>query len=103
MRTENANSNGITSDQTELRKAFLGGFAGQFISGCIWLVAALVSVVVGNYYGMAVLFFGSMMIFPLTQVLLKVMGRHPRLSAKNGLWSLGTQVAFIFRLSRCMG
>jgi len=94
MRTGNKNSSGVTSDQIELRKAFLGGFAGQFISGCIWLVAALMSVIAGDYYDMAVLFFGSMAIFPLTQALLKIMGRHTRLKASNGLWSLGTQIAF---------
>ena len=51
----------IKTCQREMRTAFLGGFAGQLVSGVIWLVAAAVSVWLQPGWGMAVLFFGSML------------------------------------------
>jgi hypothetical protein len=77
-----------------MRHAFLGGFAGQLISGLIWLIAAMISVSYQPRYWMAVLFFGSMLIFPLTQAALRLIGRPAKVSPANKLWSLGTQTAF---------
>lgn len=84
----------LIDDQKEMRVAFLGGFAGQLISGIIWLVASIISVIVSNEMGMIVLFFGCMGIFPLTQLSLKLMGRKAVVSKENKLWYLGSQVAF---------
>lgn len=33
----------LTDSQTEMRRAFLGGFAGQLVSGLIWLAASAIS------------------------------------------------------------
>jgi hypothetical protein len=84
----------IKHAQVEMRSAFLGGFAGQLVSGLIWLIAAAVSLFFEPPYGMAVLFFGSMLIFPLTQVTIRALGRPGKTSDKNGLWPLGAQTAF---------
>lgn len=84
----------VADSQREMRGAMLGGFAGQMISGIIWVAASVVSVWVSARYGMAILFFGSMFIFPLTQATLRMMGRPAKVSPQNGLWNLGTQVAF---------
>ncbi|HRJ43689.1 MAG: hypothetical protein KJZ86_27035 [Caldilineaceae bacterium] len=84
----------VRDAQREMRFNFLGGFAGQFASGLIWLSAAASSQWVRPGLGMAVLFFGSMAIFPLTQGLLRLLGRPAKVSAENGLWSLGAQTAF---------
>ena len=84
----------ITHAQFEMRSAFLGGFAGQLVSGVIWLIAAATSDFTNPLYGMAVLFFGSMLIFPLTQALIRAMGRPGKTSEDNGLWQLGAQTAF---------
>lgn len=89
----------ILDAQREMRAAFLGGFAGQLVSGLIWLAAAAVSLWVTPYYGMALLFFGSMLIFPLTQATLRLIGRPAKVSPDNGLWALGSQVAFIVPLN----
>lgn len=43
------------------------------------------SVIVNDYYGMKVLFFGSTAICPLTQVLLKIMGRRKSFGSENSL------------------
>jgi hypothetical protein len=85
----------IKNAQMEMRSAFLGGFAGQLVSGVIWLLAALVSVIYLPVYGMVFLFVGSMFIFPLTQLVLRVIGRPAKASEDNELWPLGAQVAFI--------
>lgn len=84
----------IAEAQREMRSAFLGGFAGQFVSGLIWLIASASSVVLTKYYGMAFLFFGSMGIFPLTQLILRLIGRPAKVSPENGMWALGSQIAF---------
>lgn len=85
--------------QREMRSAFLGGFAGQLVSGLIWLLAAALSAWLSPVASMVALFFGSMGIFPLTQLLIRLMGRPGRVSPENGLWSLGSQVAFTVPLN----
>lgn len=88
------NTTRLDVDQKEMRMKFLGGFAGQLVSGMIWLIASTISVLINEKYGMAVLFFGSMGIFPLTQLVLRLMGRNSKVSRDNGLWALGSQIAF---------
>lgn len=89
----------INECQREMRSAFLGGFAGQLVSGVIWLAAAGVAIWISPVAAMAVLFFGSMGIFPLTQCVVRLMGRPGRVSPQNGLWLLGSQVAFTVPLN----
>lgn len=84
----------IKDCQFEMRSAFLGGFGGQLVSGIIWLIAAAVSVWVSSGAGMVVLFFGSMLIFPLTQLTVRLLGRPAKVSPENKLWALGSQSAF---------
>ncbi len=84
----------LSGAQREMRSAFLGGFAGQLVSGLIWLVAAGMSVLSTPQYGMAFLFFGCMGIFPLTQLTLRMIGRRAKVNSENGLWALGSQIAF---------
>lgn len=85
--------------QREMRSAFLGGFAGQLVSGIIWLVAAALGTWLSPTAGMVALFFGSMGIFPLTQLGVRLLGRPGKVSPENGLWSLGSQVAFTVPLN----
>jgi hypothetical protein len=85
--------------QREMRSAFLGGFAGQLVSGIIWLVAASLGTWISPTAGMAALFFGSMGIFPLTQAVVRLLGRPGKVSPENGLWALGSQVAFTVPLN----
>jgi hypothetical protein len=80
--------------QFEMRSAFLGGFGGQLVSGIIWLVAAAFSLLTKPTIGMAALFFSSMFIFPLTQLVVRLIGRPGKVSNQNGLWMLGSQTAF---------
>jgi hypothetical protein len=84
----------IKEAQREMRSAFLGGFVGQLIAGIIWAVSAAVSTWGAPRLGMAVLFFVSMLLFPLTQYILKLMGRPAKLRKENTLNQLATQIAF---------
>lgn len=89
----------INECQLEMRSAFLGGFAGQLISGIIWLVASMISLWVAPRFGMAALFFGCMLIFPLTQWMVRLMGRPGKVNPANKLWALGSQLAFTVPIS----
>lgn len=89
----------ILACQREMRSAFLGGFAGQLVSGLIWLAAAALGTWLSPMAGMAALFFGSMGIFPLTQLAVRLLGRPGKVSPENGLWPLGSQVAFTVPLN----
>lgn len=84
----------LAQNQREIRVAFLGGYAGQFVSGVIWLIASAVGTFIDPVYGMLLLFFGCMGIFPLTQLFLRVIGRSAKVDSSNGLWYLGSQLAF---------
>ena len=83
----------IAAAQREMRAAFLGGFAGQLVASLIWALSAAVSLWLTPTAGMATLFFGSMLLFPLTQILLRAIGRSASLSAENTLAQLAQQVA----------
>lgn len=89
----------LQESQREMRSALLGGFAGQLVSGLIWLIAAALGAWLSAGAGMAALFFGSMGIFPLTQLAVRLMGRPGKVSPENGLWALGSQVAFTVPLN----
>jgi hypothetical protein len=89
----------ILDCQREMRSAFLGGFAGQLVAGVVWLVASGLGQWGAPIYGMAALFVGSMLIFPLTQAILRIMGRPARVNPENRLWALGAQSAFSVGLS----
>lgn len=89
----------ILDSQHEMRSAFLGGFAGQLVSGLIWLIAAALGTWLSPVAGMAALFFGSMGIFPLTQLSVRLLGRPGKVRPENGLRPLGSQVAFTVPLN----
>ncbi len=84
----------IADAQRELRSAYYGGFVGQIVAGLIWAFSAAVSTWVSPGLGMAALFFVSMGLFPLTQLILRLMGRITQLSPGNTLNQLGAQIAF---------
>ncbi|MDX9863497.1 MAG: hypothetical protein RBT34_01700 [Anaerolineaceae bacterium] len=84
----------IKEAQKEIRSSFLGGFVGQLVAGLIWALSAAVSTWAAPRLGMAILFFVSMLLFPLTQLILRLIGRPAKLSENNSLGQLATQIAF---------
>ncbi|NLD74832.1 MAG: hypothetical protein GX649_19205 [Chloroflexi bacterium] len=84
----------ISDAQRDMRSAFMGGFVAQLIIGVIWAAAAAVSAWISEAAGMATLFFGSALLFPLTQGVLRLMGRPATLRPGNSLGGLAMQIAF---------
>jgi hypothetical protein len=75
----------ITEAQQEMRRAFVGGGPGTCVSGLIWLSAAITLKYhsIGTAY--ATLFFGGMLIFPLTQLVTRFLFGQPIVTPGNPL------------------
>ncbi|MHB1416370.1 MAG: DUF7010 family protein [Chloroflexota bacterium] len=80
--------------QGEIRSAFLGGSVGQLVTGVIWLLSAALSTFVGQGQGIVALFVGGMLIFPLTQLSLRLLGKLGALSRENPLSNYSLQSVF---------
>jgi hypothetical protein len=89
----------ISVAQREVRTVYLGGFAGQLVSGLLWLVSAGLAMWVEPRYGIVLLVLGGIGIFPMTQLLLRVMGHRASLSPQNRMNQLAMQVAFTLPLN----
>lgn len=84
----------VSEAQYQVRSAFLGGSIGQLVTGAIWLVSAALSTFSGQQPGILALVLGGMLIFPLTQLVLKLMGKPGTLSRENPLSQLPLQSVF---------
>lgn len=89
----------IADAQREVRSVYLGGFAGQLVSGVLWLISAGLSTWLSPGRGIAFLVLGGALIFPLTQLLLRLMGRPASLGRGNPMGQLAMQVAFTVPLT----
>ncbi len=88
----------IHDAQQDVRSTFLGGFVGQLVSGGIWLVSAALATWGSPTGGIIALAAGGALIFPLTQLGLRLMGRPASLPAGHPMNALATQVAFVVPL-----
>ncbi len=61
----------LATAQSEARYSFLRGGTGAIISGLVWLTAAIAASSNGISTGFAALFFGGMLIFPLSTLVVK--------------------------------
>lgn len=75
----------IEEAQREFRTVFLGGAAGQWVTGLIWLLSAALGTWVSEGWGMIALFAGGIFIFPLTQLVLRWRGGSAALRKDNPL------------------
>jgi hypothetical protein len=85
----------ISDAQRDVRSVFLGGFAGQLVSGLIWLVSAALATWRSPKSAIIALLVGGFFIFPLTQLLLWLMGRPASLPKGHPMNALGMQIAFM--------
>ena len=85
--------------QRDVRCTFRGGFAGQLVSGVLWLASGAAATWWSPRGGMMLLVVGGFLIFPLTVGLLRLLGHPARLLAGNPLNALGMQIAFTLPLS----
>jgi hypothetical protein len=84
----------IAQAQEDVRETFLGGFAGQFVSGTVWLLSSVACTWHSFRLGESIAIFGGFLIFPLTQLLLRSMGHAYALPKGHPMNALGIQVAF---------
>lgn len=85
--------------QREMRSTYLGGFWGQLVSSAVWFASAAVGTLVSSRASILTVVIGGVLIFPITQVLLRLTGHRPPLTMKNPLNGLGMQTAFVLPFS----
>lgn len=89
----------IGDAQRENRARFVGGFYGQLVSGVLWLTSACLATWSTPRVAITMLVVSGFFIFPLTELLIRVVDRSGPLSARNSLYQLGMQVAFVLPVS----
>lgn len=89
----------IKSAQQDVQSTFLRGSVGQTVSGIIWLISAALGTWVSERSAILVLVLVGALIFPLTQLTLRLLGRPAGLPKGHPMNQLATQVAFIAPLS----
>jgi hypothetical protein len=65
---------GIIQAQKDVRDTFLGGFAGQLVSAMLWGISAAACTWRSLDLGEIILVLGGFLIFPVTQLLLRILG-----------------------------
>ena len=88
----------IEEAQKNMRHAYAGGAAGLAASSLVWLVAGSVSVLHSANAGVLALFFGGMLIHPLSMVASKALGRPGAHAKDNPLSRLAIESTVILLL-----
>ena len=73
----------IAIAQKELREAYLRGGTGAVVSGIVWLVSGVVASNNSVQTGFAMLFFGGMLIFPVSSLILRTFFQRGKVSSAN--------------------
>jgi hypothetical protein len=89
----------IGDAQRDVRTVFLGGFAGQLVSSGVWFLSAATATWHSPRTAMVVLVVAGIFIFPMTMLLLRLMGRPSSLPKGHPMNALAMQVAFVLPLS----
>lgn len=84
----------VEQAQADVRRVYRGGFSGPLISSLIWFAAAAVFQWNSHGLGMVVLFIGGMLIFPLSTLVLMILGGPAALPKGHPSVSLALQAAF---------
>ncbi|MDN4501701.1 hypothetical protein QX776_04780 [Alteromonadaceae bacterium BrNp21-10] len=89
----------IIEAQQDMRQAYFDGVPGVISSGSAWIVAGIVALLLTPVSGMLTLIFGGMLIFPVSVVICKMMGRSGKHQKDNPLASLAIEGTFWMLLS----
>ena len=89
----------IKSAQNDMQTVFMRGTVGQVVSGLIWLVSAALGTWVSERHAIITLVLVGIFIFPLTTLMLRLLGRSSGLPKQHPFNQLAMQVAFIVPLS----
>jgi hypothetical protein len=82
---------------TSARPSF-GGFPAQLVVAAIWLASAALATWASHRAAILTLAIGGALIFPLTQLALRLMGRSASLPKGHPMNALARQIAFIVPL-----
>jgi hypothetical protein len=87
----------LVEAQRDLRRSFVGGGPGIFVSALVWLAAATVEQSRGAGPAFAILFFAGMLIFPLSTLACRLLFRRAKEAPDNplGLLALESTIAMI--------
>ena len=85
----------IEAAQRDVREAHLGGGCGVLVSGAVWIASGVVALVVGPRAAMLTNFFGGMLIFPLSMLVSRLLGRSGLLADGNPFGALARESAFM--------
>lgn len=88
----------ISDAQHEVRTVYVGSFSGLIVTGVIWLLSAAIGTWMSTGLAIWALILGGTFIFPLSQLLLKAMGKPASLSKDNPFGTLAMQIAFMIPL-----
>jgi len=88
----------ISDAQREMRSRFRGGFYGQLVAGILWLLSGTLAVASGPKSAIMALVIGGVLIFPVTESLVRLSGGR-KMTGANPLRDLGMQVAFVLPFS----
>ncbi len=88
----------ISDAQQEVRTVYVGSFSGLIVTGIIWLLSAAIGTWMSIGLAIWALILGGTFIYPLSQLLLKAMGKPASLSKDNPFGTLAMQIAFMIPL-----
>lgn len=83
----------VKDAQSDVLRVYRGGFAGPLVSALVWLAAAATYEWGSPGLAMAVLFLGGMLIFPLSVLVLKIIGGPSSLPKGHPSTALAVQSA----------
>jgi hypothetical protein len=89
----------IADAQRDVRTSYLGGFAGQLVSALIWGASAALGTWSTHRAAILSLVVGGVFIYPLTLLVLRLMGRPVSLPRGFPTNSLARQIAFTVPLN----
>lgn len=84
----------VSQAQSDVRRIYRAGFPGPLVSAIVWAAASAVFTWGSVAAGMAALFFGGMLIFPLSTLLMKLLGGPTALPKGHPSAALALQCAF---------
>jgi len=89
----------IREAQEEMRRVYVDGAIGPFVSGAIWLASAALASAGSRTPAVLALVLGGVFIFPIGLLVLRVLGRPTAVRKENPLSFLAMQVAFTIPLA----
>lgn len=89
----------IQDAQKEIRTVYRGAFSGLIVTTMIWAASAAAGTWSTKGLAILILVIGGSFIFPLSTLLLKLMGGPTSTSKENPFGQLATQVAFTIPLA----